>query len=109
MEPTKGCTASLPEVVSFKRDIQPIFNKNCNDALCHSGSTPGGKLNLEPSLAYSNLNKTGRGYIDTIKPESSVLYVTLISRSNPMPPNGRLDECSLALIRKWMDQNAPNN
>ena len=109
VEPTKGCATQLPEVVSFRNDVQPIFNKNCTEANCHSGASPEGKLNLEPAYAYSHLKKVGRGYIDTIAPESSVLYASLISRSNPMPPNGRIDECSLELIKKWMAQNAPNN
>lgn len=93
--------------VSFKNEIQPIFNQHC--VSCHSGSSASGNLNLESSVSYQNLMNTKSGYIDTINPIYSVLYSSMISTSNPMPPNGKLDKCTTDLILKWIQQKAKNN
>ncbi len=100
---------ATPEIVSFSRDIQPIFDNHCNTAGCHSGNNPAGNLNLEAAVAYAQLNKTGSGYIDTLNPNYSVLYASMIASSNPMPPTGKLDKCTLDLVLKWIQQKAKNN
>lgn len=96
-----------PAIVSFQQDILPIFNKSCNTAGCHAGTNPGGNLNLEPGVAWNEL-MTG-GYIDTINPKFSILYAQMNSVSNPMPPTGKLDSCTIQLIFKWIEQKAKNN
>ena len=106
-EPYTAC--STPEVVSFSKHIQPIFDTHCNMAGCHSGSTPKGNLNLEASESYTQLWKKKSGYIDTLNPKFSVLYVSMNSTSNPMPPSGKLDQCSVNLILQWIQEKAKNN
>ena len=93
--------------VSFNKDIVPIFEAHC--VSCHSGNNPSGNLNLESSVAYSNLIDTKSGYIDTIEPTYSLIYASMISTTNPMPKNGRLDKCTTDLILKWIQQKAHNN
>ena len=100
---------ATPTTVSFSQDVVPIFNKNCNTSGCHSGTSPSGNLNLEASVAYAQLTRKGKGYIDTLTPQYSVLYASMNATTNPMPPNGRLDNCTLALILKWVEQKAKNN
>ena len=95
-----------PATVSFSKDIQPIFNANCNTSGCHSGTKPAGNLNLEMNQAYANLMDSKSGYIDTSKPENSILYVAMTSKTNPMPPSGKLDGCTTDLILKWIQQGA---
>jgi hypothetical protein len=94
----------MQDTVSFSKDIVPIFVNNCNTS-CHSGIYPAADLNLEPSYAYAQLTRTGSGYVNTINPENSRLYKSLISN---MPPMGKLDEPTIELIAKWMQQ-AKNN
>lgn len=101
------CTT--PTTVSFNQDIVPIFNKNCNTSGCHSGTSAAGNLNLEASVAYAQLSKRGKGYIDTLTPQYSILYASMNATTNPMPPNGKLDNCTLALVLKWIEQKAKNN
>lgn len=101
------CTT--PTAVSFSQDIVPIFNKNCNTSGCHSGTSPAGNLNLEATVAYTQLTKKGSGYIDTLTPQYSVLYASMNATSNPMPPNGKLDNCTIGLVLKWIEQKAKNN
>ncbi|MEY4937494.1 MAG: hypothetical protein RIS64_3853 [Bacteroidota bacterium] len=98
-----------PSIVSFSREIQPILNQHCNTVGCHFGTQAAGRLNLESSVAYAQLMKSGKGYIDTLMPTQSVLYSAMNSTSNPMPPKGKLEDATLALILKWIAQKASNN
>ena len=104
---TKECV--LPDTVSFNQDLVPIFTTECSIAGCHTSSAHAGSLNLEASAAYSQLLHPGSGYVDTLNPTFSILYSTLISSSNPMPPTGKLDNCKLKLVLKWIYQKAKNN
>ena len=103
------CNEVLPDTVSFSKDILPIFEKNCSTSGCHSGAKPEANFNLESSKAYATLTKKGSGYIDTIDPKGSVLYSAMVSVTQPMPPTGRLDKCTLEMIERWMKQKAKNN
>jgi hypothetical protein len=109
MTPAVDCSKVIPDTVSFSKNVQPILTNNCAITNCHSGPSPEGKLNLEAANAYSQLMKKGSGYVDTINPQISVLQSYLQSKSNPMPPTGNLDECSIELISQWMKQKAKNN
>jgi hypothetical protein len=106
--PVASCNNS-GKTVSFSNDIQPIFTNNCNNVGCHSGNSPAGNLNLEVGKAYAQLSKTGRGYIDVTEPNNSVLLSAMLDTTNPMPPSGKLDDCTIDLIRTWMKQGGLNN
>jgi hypothetical protein len=103
------CNTVVPDSVSFSIDILPIFNTSCNNADCHSGAYPTGNLNLEDSQAYQNLSHAGSGYINVTVPKHSILYSQLVSSSTPMPPGGKLEQCQIDLILKWIEQGAKNN
>ena len=45
-------------------------------------------------------------YIDTVQPENSVLYGALTATSKIMPPSGKLDDCKIEMILKWIQQGA---
>ena len=105
-EPT-ATECQVVENVSFQKDIVPIFEAHC--VSCHSGANASGNLNLESSVAYQNLSDPKSGYLDTIIPSFSLLYASMVSTSNPMPPNGKLDKCATDLILKWIQQKAKNN
>jgi len=102
-------TCNPPDVVSFQQHIQPIFNSYCVNSGCHSGTNPGGHLNLESSVSYAQLMKPGRGYIDTLQPEYSLLYAQLNSSTDIMPKTGKLGNCTIELVLKWIQQKAKNN
>ena len=101
------CTT--PTEISYKRDIQPIFNSNCATSGCHSGTNSAGGMNLDASVSFKNLTASKSGYIDTVHPTASLLYASMTSVSNPMPPNGKLSKCTTDLILKWIKQKAKNN
>ncbi|MBI4945633.1 MAG: hypothetical protein HY840_04440 [Bacteroidetes bacterium] len=103
------CASSLPDTVSFSKNILPILQNNCNSIGCHSGINPTGHLNLDTSLAYSQLMQHGKGYIDTINPKYSLFYIQMTSVSKPMPPSGNLDACTTQMVLKWIQQKASKN
>ncbi|MCW3086504.1 MAG: hypothetical protein JWP12_3870 [Bacteroidetes bacterium] len=98
-----------PDVVSYSGNIQPIFDASCATVGCHSGAHPEGGLNLTAAVSYNQLMAHGTGYVDTINPDFSVLYAQMNSVSNPMPPAGKLDKCTIDLVLKWIRQKAKNN
>jgi hypothetical protein len=100
---------STPIEISYKRDIQPIFNSNCATSGCHTGTNSSGGLNLDASVSFKNLTASKSGYIDTVHPIASLLYASMTSVSNPMPPNGKLSKCTTDLILEWIKQKAKNN
>lgn len=103
------CQSTVPDSVSFKRDLIPLFSGNCIASGCHSGGSPAGHLNLEPSLAYAQLSKSGSGYLNVANPTHSLLYSQLNSSSQPMPPTGKMEVCKINLVLKWIEQGAQNN
>ena len=100
------CNRTLPKKISFSKHIIPILNENCNSSSCHSGNNPAGFLDLSAAMAYTELTKSGSGYVDTINPTSSILYTQITSS---MPPSGKMDPCNIDMILKWIDQGAKNN
>lgn len=108
--PSKDCSTTFSNL-SFAKDIQPILTTNCAISGCHSGTTPEGNFNLEASKSYATLSKPGRGYIDVSDPKGSVFYSSMVSTSDPMPPNGRqaMSACDLKRIETWMREGALDN
>lgn len=105
---------NLPDTVSFKNDVEPIFEMSCNQPSCHAGGSVSesnfgshGKVNLEPAYAYSSL--FSHHLIDTLNPTQSQLYQRLVSTSSPMPPGIYLDNCNIKTILVWIEQGAKNN
>jgi hypothetical protein len=106
-----GCTfdkkevpePALPDIVSYKLDIQPMFNSICNNPGCHSGVNSASGLNLSDSVSYNNLFI--KHEIDTLNPTSSNLYIFMNSN---MPPSGRVPY-DVALVLKWIEQKAKDN
>ena len=97
----------LPATVSFSHDILPIFNASCSTSGCHTSPSPKASLNLSAGVAYSQL--FAKSEVDTLNPEKSLLYYHMNSFSGPMPPSGRLDNCTIKLVLRWIDQKAKNN
>jgi hypothetical protein len=99
---------TLPDSVSFSKHIIPIFNANCNSSNCHGGAFPQGNFSLEPSVAYQQL--WDKSMIDTLHPESSVLYVQMNNAGYMiMPPSGRIDTFYIKEVLRWIEQKGKNN
>jgi hypothetical protein len=105
--PVVQAPCTLPDTVSFKNDIVPVFEISCDQPTCHSGTDSKGRTNLEPAYAYNNLFK--HKLIDTLSPTQSQLYERLVSPNSSMPPGIYLDNCTIQTILKWIEQGAHNN
>ena len=97
----------LPTNVSLKNDVQPIFNRDCALAGCHVTPIPPGH---HPDLTAGNSHEalTSGGYVNTIAPESSVLYLSINGGGMPA---GRapLSENDKKIILGWITEGAKNN
>jgi len=85
--------------VSFAEQVEPIFQDKC--ATCHSSTNP----ILTEGDAYDNL--INGNYVDTLAPESSVLYEK-VEEGHP-GGSSALNATQLALILKWIQEGAKNN
>ena len=111
-------------VVSFSRDIEPIFtqtqvpSQTCAANFCHGANAVFG-FSLEQGKAYGNLVNVrsvevpGLYRVEPGNSAGSYLIHKLTgtqSFGTPMPQNGpALDDSLIKLIRDWIDQGAENN
>jgi hypothetical protein len=100
--------------VSFKRDVQAIFNHSCATAGCHVQPSPGANCDLSPGVSYANIvNVPTAVYtpgvrVEPSNPDSSVLYLLVVK--GLMPARGpRLTNTQLSTIKKWIEAGAPDN
>lgn len=84
--------------VTFSGTIQEIINQNCLG--CHSGASPSGNINFSNFIGIQTQALNGNLF-------------GAISHSNgykAMPPNGgKLANCEISQIKKWINEGAPNN
>ncbi len=83
---------------SFSQDVAPILNNNCMS--CHSQAANMGNVDLEGHTKVKAYADNGR------------LYGALSHASgfSPMPKGGaKLNDCTLAIIKRWIDDGSPNN
>ena len=95
------CSESLPcnlQEVSYSRDIQPIFQQNCNG--CHNVTSPSGGVIL---TTYDEVKKVALNN----RLLGSIFWQTGFK---PMPNGGpQLDSCRLNKIKKWVEEGSINN
>ena len=95
----------LPKNASLKNDLQPIFDRDCNLSGCHDE-----KSTHEPSLVSANSYNallTG-GFVNTLDPEKSVLYIAITEGGMP-EGRGALSTNEKKIILGWITDGAKNN
>lgn len=100
-------TLSDTSSISFKKNVQPIFNSYCTR--CHTTSHK--KLILLESYSYKQLLTDGARapYVDTKNPESSIIWQYLNGKPTIMPPSGSIPDYEKQVILNWIKQGAKNN
>jgi hypothetical protein len=93
----------LPDEISFKDDIIPIFNSDCNTTGCHVEGHFA--VDLTPDNAYQDL--FAKNMVDVDSPESSPLYTKLIESGGTH--DGRSTPTQQELILKWIQDGALDN
>lgn len=98
---TPGGTVS----VSYRADIQPIFDANC--VSCHGGSA---ELWLESYEQVMAGSQNGPVIVPTA-PSESELYLRITGQKEPAMPLGTepLSRQDIERIRTWIAEGAPNN
>jgi len=86
--------------ISFRDNIQPIFNNSC--IKCHNKQT--NAINLETGYSYKSLLDNNLINID--KPSNSIL---LIKINNNHPFEGAVNTYEYGLIEKWIEEGAKDN
>jgi mono/diheme cytochrome c family protein len=95
---TANCTSDCDLTkFDYTNTIKPILQTNCNG--CHSGSFPSGGLNL-----------TNYDVVKAIALSGSLIgSVKGVTPFSPMPPGGKLSDCQISQMEKWVQAGAPNN
>ncbi len=97
-----GSAHSAEPVVSFKRDIQPIFERHCTD--CHSGWFPDARLDLSNLEDIRKGGKSGPLLVPGNPNKGWLMHVlTKASGRLRMPPQGGpLSAEDIKQIRQWI-------
>ena len=95
----------IPDVVSYSKDIQPLWDKEC--VSCHSpnASPP----DLTAANSYLALTKNNK-YVIPGNAVGSVLHKSLIwDGAMPMPTEKKWSDSKIELVDKWINAGALNN
>jgi hypothetical protein len=91
-----------PQAVSFKVELEPLFNNQCALAGCHaSGSVH--KPWMETGISYKNI--VNGGYVNTTLPKASTLYIMINSEMQEYIPSAK----DRQKVYDWIRNGAPNN
>ena len=87
--------------ITFSQTVHPILDQKC--ASCHGAGvyqSLGGNYNLDGYSNVSGYASPNGVIIKSIKSDPSV---------RPMPPSGKLTDCEISQIQKWVNAGAANN
>lgn len=99
---------SIPTTVSYTKDIQSLFDKNCIS--CHKTGSQFPDLTVDKSYAALTTLTNGEYLVIAGDASGSILYQSMIGKGAPlMPPGGALSATKLALVEKWINDGALNN
>jgi hypothetical protein len=91
-------SCNLPDSVSYAGKVVPILQSNCY--ICHSTASNISGILLDNYNALKTYAQAGILY-RVINHEPGV---------SPMPDGGaKLDDCTIATIKKWIDQGSQRN
>src|SRR5258708_4394701 len=117
--PFRAARSVGPVNVSFKMQVQPIFNDYC--VTCHQQGSAQGGLVLEEGYAYAKLvgRLSGEAKLALVTPgvpsEGYLLHklngsqISVGGNGARMPLAGELDTPSIDLIRAWITGGAKDN
>lgn len=105
MPPEAIDTAPLPDVVSYSKDIQPLWDQDCIS--CHKpNATP---PDLTAANSYSALTVNNK-YVIPGNAAGSKLHKSLVGDGAAiMPTSGKWSDSKIALVDKWINDGALKN
>ena len=98
----------VTKLVSFSKDLVPLFTQNCAVAGCHGA---GGKAPVLAADKAFNSLMANTDYINVKSPEDSELYLFLTGKKSPAMPMGKATNPSNinGLVLAWIKQGAKKN
>ena len=117
-QPSGAAPSSAPPV-SFRRQVQPIFDANC--VVCHQSASAQEGLVLEDGKAYANLvgqhsHQANMALITPGSAENSYLLHKIAGTQaaahgsgSRMPLGGQLDASDIDIVRAWVLAGAQDN
>lgn len=95
----------IPDVVSYSKDIQPLWNQDCIS--CHKPSATAPDLTSANSYSALTLNNK---YVVPGNAASSKMHKSLMGDGAAiMPTSGKWSDSKIALVDKWINDGALNN
>ena len=95
----------LPESVSYSKDIQPLWDKDC--VSCHKPGTTA--PDLTTSNSYTALVANNKYVIPKNAAASKLRKSLLGDGAAIMPTDGKWSDSKIALVDKWINDGAFNN
>ena len=99
---------AVVRIVSFSKDLVPIFTKNCALSGCHVSGAK--SPDLEADKAYTSL-MGDKALVNVANPTASEIYLRLTGQLSPAMPMGKPSNPSNinGLILAWIKQGAKKN
>ncbi|RYE00371.1 MAG: hypothetical protein EOP54_00265 [Sphingobacteriales bacterium] len=97
--PAGGGSTCETSNVTFSNTVNTIIATKCATAGCHAGVYPTG-IDLSDYAGVATIANSGK----------LMASITHSGSASAMPKGlPKLDDCSIAKIKKWVDDGAPNN
>lgn len=102
-----GSAYAADDVEFFREYIEPLLKQHCYECHSHSSGEASGGLVLDSRAGWTVGGDTGAAIVPG-QPDESLLWKALLyeDESLQMPPEGKLAEEKLDLIRKWIETGA---
>jgi len=88
---TSQCPGVDTMTITYQSYVADVMRQHCTS--CHGGSNPPKGIALETYDQVKNAALSGKWYASMI--------------NGSMPPSGKLDDCTLAKLKRWMDTGYP--
>jgi Protein of unknown function (DUF1553)/Protein of unknown function (DUF1549)/Planctomycete cytochrome C len=95
------------EIDFFEKKVRPILVERCYE--CHSADEANGELLLDSRPAMDKGGTRG-GVVNRDLPEKSIL-MHAVEYKQPdlqMPPNGKMPDSEVSILKQWIDMGAPD-
>ena len=92
------------ETVSFGLHVAPVLLENC--AECHIARNPRGDFNMASLATIFRGGDSGPAFKPGNSATSEIMMRLKGQDRNVMPPSGKLDDKTIGLIGKWIDEGA---
>ncbi len=89
--PTPQCHGADTMSIRYTNFVEGVMRQHCTG--CHGGANPSKGLRLETYDQVKASSQSGEWYQSMA--------------SGHMPPSGKLDDCTLAKLKRWMDTGYP--